>query len=855
MISNIFRRFTAGGCAFQTQRYAGLFLAVTGILFAVGGLPAAVPHPVFINQEEIDAIKAKVQAGQQPWLGGYNAMVAAANGVKNTAYNSIPIVTDNGGFQGNTHVYKTDNPYVGADGVYRDGVLNPNADRTDYTDAIAVGKAVRNLGLAYRFTGDAAYAAKAVEYIRRFCLDSATYLAPQYTTDTSSHIELSITVPGIIYGASLIEDYAGWPAAEKTAFATWVSNFYASALTWWQSDNHGDWNLVLRTVSAAYLGDTTKLAALDTIIKQRIGGDAINGQGQMFQELTRTNSLSYSTYDLNTLTLMAEIGRHWGYDWYHYTANGRSLKLAYDYHAPFVTNPGTWPYQQITAYSKNDNTALYEMAYSQFQAPAYLAVLNRWVRPFEEIRVAGWVTLTHGNLFDLSIVPSPPSAPGGLGATASIFPTQVNLSWTDNSINETGFKIERKSGSGSFSEIAQTGPQVTNFSDRGLSPNTSYTYRMRAVNTAGNSAYSNEATVTTAVSSSTSPVAPAADAFVRGGSNAAMNFGADSVLTVKLDWDEVNRETFLRFDVRGMATASQVKLVLMPVSAGANVANLNLSYEFVASDSWGESAITWNNKPSSSSVLGAKTGYVVNQPVEIDVSAQAKVEAAGDGFLSIRIRSLTVDANAIVSFGSRENVGNEPYVRATYPSTTPTPTPTPAPAPSLVGVASIKTQGAALRDVPLAFSTGSGSPTADAANIECRSEGKVTVVLTFDKPVTSAEATIASGAATIDAPPSASGNKLVLLFSGAANAQNLRINLTNILAGDGGKLTGAAVLLPLLHGDIDGDGAVTAADVSLVRAASSNAGNFRADVNCDGAVTMADVNLVRAAAATGAALP
>ena len=41
---------------------------------------------------------------------------------------------------------------------------------------------------------------------------------------------------------------------------------------------------------------------------------------------------------------------------------------------------------------------------------------------------------------------APPSAPSGLSATPAA--TQVNLSWSDTSGNETGFKIERKTGAG-----------------------------------------------------------------------------------------------------------------------------------------------------------------------------------------------------------------------------------------------------------------------------------------------------------------------------------------------------------------------------------------------------------------------
>jgi hypothetical protein len=95
--------------------------------------------------------------------------------------------------------------------------------------------------------------------------------------------------------------------------------------------------------------------------------------------------------------------------------------------------------------------------------------------------------------------PTPaPNAPSNLTATA-VSQTQVNLAWTDNSNNETGFKIERCQGSGctGFVEIAQVGANTTSYSNTGLSGNTRYRYRVRAFNGGGNSGYSNIAAVRT----------------------------------------------------------------------------------------------------------------------------------------------------------------------------------------------------------------------------------------------------------------------------------------------------------------------------------------------------------------------
>jgi len=107
-------------------------------------------------------------------------------------------------------------------------------------------------------------------------------------------------------------------------------------------------------------------------------------------------------------------------------------------------------------------------------------------------------TLTGGRLNAFAAVSSLiPPAPLNLAATA-ISGSQIDLSWTDNSSNETGFKIERKTGSGgTYSEIATTGADVTSYSDTGLSVSTTYYYRVYAYNSVGNSPYSNEASVTT----------------------------------------------------------------------------------------------------------------------------------------------------------------------------------------------------------------------------------------------------------------------------------------------------------------------------------------------------------------------
>jgi len=108
----------------------------------------------------------------------------------------------------------------------------------------------------------------------------------------------------------------------------------------------------------------------------------------------------------------------------------------------------------------------------------------------------------------------PPTAPGGLTATAAST-RQINLSWTasTDNVGVTGYKVERCSGAAcsNFAQVAT--PTTTTFNDTGLTASTSYSYRVRATDAAGNlSTFSNISSATTPTGSISVTITP-----VRGG--------------------------------------------------------------------------------------------------------------------------------------------------------------------------------------------------------------------------------------------------------------------------------------------------------------------------------------------------
>jgi subtilisin family serine protease len=95
-----------------------------------------------------------------------------------------------------------------------------------------------------------------------------------------------------------------------------------------------------------------------------------------------------------------------------------------------------------------------------------------------------------------AVTQATPAAPSNLTATA-VSSSQINLTWTDNAVNETGFKLERSTDGVNFMQSNILFKNWQSFSVTGLAPSTTYHFRLRAYDGPNHSAYSNVASAST----------------------------------------------------------------------------------------------------------------------------------------------------------------------------------------------------------------------------------------------------------------------------------------------------------------------------------------------------------------------
>lgn len=355
-------------------------------------LASAGPRVYVLRAENLERAKAAVRANDPRFRAAYDRLIhdatvaLAAGPFAVTQKKRVPP-------SGDKHDYMSLAPYWWPDSskpgglpfVRRDGDVNPES-RLD-TDSPRFGQmadAVETLALAYYFSNDARFGARAADLVRAWFLAPATRMNPNLryaqaipgvTDGRGIGIIDTRNISSVIDAVVLLQGAPGWTSADLDALREWCRAF----LVWLQTspqgkeeaiqrNNHGTWYDAQLTSLALFTGDTA--LARRTIAEsapQRFASQ-IAPDGSQPEELARTRPLHYSLFNLEPFNRLAELGRHVGVDFWHYRApNGADLRTAMMFVAPYLDPAAKFPRPEITPAHQEEFLRTIRQAQSVFR--------------------------------------------------------------------------------------------------------------------------------------------------------------------------------------------------------------------------------------------------------------------------------------------------------------------------------------------------------------------------------------------------------------------------------------------------------------------------------------------------------
>jgi hypothetical protein len=272
--------------------------------------------------------------------------------------------------------------------IKKDGQKNPDNDKVsddkNFDDMVS---AVNTLSWAYYFTNEEKYATKSIELLRMWFLDTATRMIPNLNhaqvrtgidTGVSTGIIDTHELPKVTDAIGLLASSKSWTKADEQGLKQWFTEY----LKWLRTNkngkkeseaknNHGTFYDVQIVTIALFCGENE---VADKMLQTTFGrlANQIEPDGKQPLELVRTLAMSYSTFNLEAWSLLANAAETRGVDlWNYKTANGSSIKKAIDYLLPYVIDGKKWEYQQINAYKTYDFYRLLLIAADKFKDDNY----------------------------------------------------------------------------------------------------------------------------------------------------------------------------------------------------------------------------------------------------------------------------------------------------------------------------------------------------------------------------------------------------------------------------------------------------------------------------------------------------
>lgn len=381
--------------------------------------------------------------------------------------------------------------------------------------------AAYSCALRYAITDEELYAEKAKEVLMHWAVKGTTF----YGNDDG--LQLGSYFSPMLYAADLLYYYSGWNSEDRNVFKAWwrknclIDGDVLGVLR--RKDNNWKDAALLGTIAASVLLEDT-LVLKEALIQLksyffsrtddnvRIKGKgwkiAVDNNGVYLpQEVVRIDGekgLTYTAYALTTMVQAMEIARYAGFDfWQDTTELGATIgDVIEQYYAWDVLNePFPW---NSSPKKKDERRNAYELANLNYIfSPDFKTYLHQ-TRPVIGRQGDEYISLNKGDMTGVDTIPA--TTPTSLTAKA-ISSTKINHTWTDNSTNEYGFKIERSSGQ-EFILYDSCSPGTQFYQDTGLVAGVEYVYRVYGFNASEHKNYSNESVARTYDYPAAPPVKP-----------------------------------------------------------------------------------------------------------------------------------------------------------------------------------------------------------------------------------------------------------------------------------------------------------------------------------------------------------
>ena len=308
---------------------------------------------------------------------------------------------------GDKHDYMSIAPYYWPDPskpnglpyLRHDGKVNPEShdEAFDHARVMAMADNVQTLSLAYYFTGNETYAAKAAQFLRVWFLDPTTRMNPNLNFTQAVPGENTGRGTGILEGrniavaadaAQLLAGSPAWPEPERRDFKAWLETYFNWLTTSKNGhaesnshNNHGSWYDVHVVELALVLGKNDVARQIcETAKTKRLGGQ-IEPDGKQPLELARTAAFGYSHFNLEALFTLATMSEYVGVDlWHCPLPNGQpALATALNFLLPYIADPPkTWPYPQIKHFSRTEFAPELRQAAIAYHEPKFEKILSQF---------------------------------------------------------------------------------------------------------------------------------------------------------------------------------------------------------------------------------------------------------------------------------------------------------------------------------------------------------------------------------------------------------------------------------------------------------------------------------------------